>query len=214
MIREYDYLMWYFQNVLGHCPSETLWLPTRSSIAYMMDNGMFGQEITAELRRHDTPAIFPKDLSNILWKDSLLKKDHFYFHKELQIVSPAPVLKKDGTISCEDDFLVMRIKYTPQDILDYFYARLPQQEQLLCEPKTDIKTVSYILNRFENVDYVEPVDLLLCLIDDYTNSTENKNTKGLISVLNSLQNVLSWYQSDAKNAAAAGKNKIRWRYGI
>ena len=214
MIPEHEYLMWYFRNVLGYCPDEALWLPTRSSIAYMLDNCLFGQEITQELRRHNSPVIHPDALTDQLWKDSLLQKGHFYFHKELQIVSPAPVLKKDGTVSVQDDFLVMRIQYTAQDILDYFYTRISQQEKTFCEPKTDLKTVSYILGRFENVDQVEPVDLLLCLIDDYTNNMENRNTKGLISVLNSLQNILPWYQSDVKNAAAAGKNKIRWHYGV
>lgn len=214
MIPEYEYLMWYFRNVLGYCPDESLWLPTRSSIAYMIDNGLYGQEITKELREHNMPVIHPNDLTDHLWEESLLKKGHFYFHKELQIVSPAPILKKDGTVSVEENFLVMKIRYTAQDILNYFYARLSSQEKAFCEPKTDYKTVHYILGRFKDVEFVEPVDLLLCLIDDYTNNTENANTKGLISVLSSLQNVLPWYQSDVKNAAAAGKNKIRWRYGV
>jgi len=211
---EYEYLMWYFEHILGYCPDESAWLPTRASIAYLIDNKLPAEDIVAELARHNTETIHPNNLSDILWKGSLLQKGHFYFHKELQIQSPAPVLKKDGSISYADDYLEMKIRYSEQDVLDYFYCRLSKQDRLLCEPKTDTKTVQYIIKRFSNVEYVEPVDLLLCLIDDYTNNEENKNNEGLVSVLSSLQNVLSWYQNDVRNAAAASQNRIRWRYGI
>ena len=214
MGQEYEYLMWYFQNVLGYCPDEKEWIPTRSSIAYMLVNELPGETIIAELRRHTAPIIHPNDLTIDLWDKSLLQKDHFYFHKALQIVSPAPILCKDGTVLYSDDFLVMRIQYTEQDILNYFYYRISLQDRSICDPKKDIKTIPYLLKRFSLIENVEPVDLILCLIDDFTNNAENTINDGIIDVLKSLSNVVSWYQTDYKNAAAAGKNKPRWHYGV
>lgn len=214
MGREYEYLMWYFQNILGYCPEEKEWLPTRSTIAYLLDNEFSGEKITKELARHNTPSIHPSDLSEALWKNSLLKKEHFYFHRELQIISPAPLLKKDGTIEYPEDFLEMRIVYTEKDILDYFYNHIPYRSRMICDAKKDIKTIPYLINRFSLMENVEPVDLFLCLIDDFTNNAENNINDGIIDVLKSLANVVSWYQNDYKNAAAAGKNKPRWRYGV
>lgn len=214
MEQEYEYLMWYFWNILGYCPDEDLWLPTRASIAYMLDNELPGEKITAELRRHNSPVIHPDDLSEELWKDSLLQKGHFYFHKELQIVSPAPVLKKDGTVFYPEDFLEMKIQYTEHDILMYFYNRIRKQDREICDARKDIKTIPYLIKRFSAMENVEPVDLFLCLIDDFTNNAENTINDGIIDVLKSLSNVVTWYQTDYKNAAAAGKNKLRWHYGV
>ena len=214
MGQEYGYLMWYYQNILGYCPEESDWLPTRSSIAYMLVNELPGELITAELQRHTTPVIHPDDLTTALWDKSLLEKGHFYFHKALQIVSPAPLLQKDGTIFYPDDFLVMRIQYTEQDLLDYFYHHISLQDKAICDSKKDIKTIPYLLKRFSLIENVEPVDLFLCLIDDFTNNAENTINDGVIDVLKSLSNVVSWYQNDYKNAAAAGKNIPRWHYGV
>ena len=214
MGQEYKYLIWYFRNVLGYCPEETKWMPTLASIAYMLDNELPGETITAELKRHNTPSIHPDDLSELLWNGSLLQKGHFYFHKELQIVSPAPVLKKDGTVSYPDDFLEMRIQYKEQDILDYFLTKAGYLAQQICDQKKELKTISYLLKRFSLIENVEPVDLILCLIDDYLNNEENTINDGIIDVLKSLSNVVTWYQTDYKNAAAAGKNKPRWHYGV
>lgn len=214
MGQEYKYLMWYFQHILGYCPEEEDWLPTRAAIAYLLDNEMSGEAIVTELKRHCTPVIHPDALSDFLWQDSLLEKGHFYFHKELQIVSPAPVLQKDGTVFYPEDFLEMKIRYTEDDVLQYFYAKIGRQNQMICDAKKDRKTIAYILKRFSLMENVEPVDLLLCLIDDFTNNAENTINDGIIDVLKSLSNVVTWYQTDYKNAAAAGKNKPRWHYGV
>ena len=214
MEQEYAYLMWYFENMLGYCPDKTKWLPTRASIRYLLDNDFTGEEIVAELKRHKTVSVHPDSLSEVIWDKSLLQKGRFYFHKALQIVSPAPKLKKDGTVFYPDDFLVMRIRYTEQDILNYFYNRISQRDRSICDPKKDIKTVPYLLKRFSLMENIEPVDLILCLIDDFTNNRENTINDGVIDVLKSLSNVTAWYQDDYKNAAAAGKNKVRWYYGV
>lgn len=214
MEQRYRYLMWYYRNVLGYCPDEAEWTPTLASIQYMLDNELPVTDILQELKRHNTDAVHPDTLTDALWDQSLLQKNHFYFHKELQIVSPAPVIKKDGTVSYPEDFIEMRIRYTEQDLLDYFYRRISKQDFAVCDPKKDGKTVSYILKRLEPIEYVEPVDLFLCLIDDFTNSLENTINDGVIDVLRSLATVIPQYQTDYKNAAAAGKTKPRWRYGV
>lgn len=214
MEQEYTYLMWYFEHVLGYCPQETVWLTTRSAIRYMLDNELSGEEITGELKKHRTESIHPDDLTEALWHKSLLQKGHFYFHKALQISSPAPLLKKDGSVEYPEDYLEMRIRFTEEDILAYFYNHISKQDKDLCDPKKDYKTIQYLLKRFSLIENAEPVDLILCLIDDFTNNEENTINDGIISVLQSLPNVLNWYQTDYKNAAAAGLNKPRWHYGV
>ena len=108
----------------------------------------------------------------------------------------------------------MRIRFTEEDILAYFYSHISKQDKDLCDPKKDYKTIQYLLKRFSLIENAEPVDLILCLIDDFTNNKENTINDGIISVLQSLPNVLNWYQTDYKNAAAAGLNKPRWHYGV
>ena len=121
MEQEYTYLMWYFEHVLGYCPQETVWLPTRSAIRYMLDNGLSGEEITAELKKHKAESIHPNDLTESLWNKSLLQKGHFYFHKTLQISSPAPLLKKDGSvmiIGLTTDFTKLDLKRIASQLTD------------------------------------------------------------------------------------------------
>ena len=53
----------------------------------------------------------------------------------------------------------------------------------------------------------------MCIIDDYIKKDEYTGN-GLISVLNSLKDVLPIYQYDYRNAKASGHNVIRWRYEV
>lgn len=212
MEKEYEILLRYFEEVLGYCPDEKYWLPTRATIGYLLDNNFSAGKILNELAKYKTISIHPNDLSEELWKGSLLKKNHFYFHKEFQITSPPPILV-NGKEIYNGTYLEMKIRYDNNDVLTYFYNRIPKQERYLCEPKTDTKAIAYILNRLEPIEDIEPVDVLMCIIDDYIKKDEYTGN-GLISVLNSLKDVLPIYQYDYRNAKASGHNVIRWRYEV
>lgn len=203
----------YYGQVLGYYPQTVDENISLCTIAHLIDNDFTVDEICEELKKHDTEIIKPEDLSNDLWKDSLLERGHFYFHKKLQI-QPKAVLF--DTVSMkpmpQEDWIEMRIRFTAKDVVNYFYSQISKNDRELCDEKTDLKTVAYMVRRFKNIENVESVDLILCLIDVFVKNQNNRVNNGLIDVLNELSNVLPQYKKDYLEANARGYNKIRWRH--
>lgn len=110
--------------------------------------------------------------------DNLLVRGRFYYHPQLQIAPPPPVVQilPDGTFraSYEEDptfYLEMKEKYTLDDLLDYFYNRVGIKKQ---NRKRDRGALEYILKQYE-------LDVVLYSIDESavmyldTNSSPPKN---------------------------------------
>lgn len=105
---------------------------------------------------------------------NLLVRGKFYYHPQLQIVPPPPVVKilNDGTFiaSYEEDptfYLEMKEKYTLDDLLDYFYERTGIQSK---NRKRDKGSMEYILRLNE-------LDIVLYSIDESSVMYMDKNCR-------------------------------------
>lgn len=96
--------------------------------------------------------------------NNLIKRGKFYYHPELQVTPPPPVLRenRDGTFSYVDEktefYLEIREKYTLEDLTNYFYKtmNLPKNEMSF---KRDMGAFKHML---ETMD----LDLILYTIDE------------------------------------------------
>lgn len=208
----FDYMSHYYANTLGYMPEKDVWRPTFLSIWYMEINGLSNDEILKELKRHTSSEICVDNLSDELWKGSLTQKNKFYFHHALQIVSPAPVFSIKTGASYTEDWCVPRIRFTEQDLTDYFWHKISPTEQKMWILGHDMgKEIAYLLNRFKHsFSDIDPLDYLMFLLDELIRDQNKQHIKGLISVTDYISNTLETYQNTILEAKAKGFDKPRW----
>lgn len=190
--------------------SESDTIRTDKTIGYLKDCGFSVTEIIQEIGRWSKACITIDDLSGILWSNSLIKRGAFYLHRELRIVSKAPEYDYESdTLKTYQFFCEMKIRYTVDDVLNYFYSRIPSLNCQFVDKKTDRKTVAFLMNKYSNIDYIEPLDIILCSIDYCTKN--NPDSYKLIDITCDNLNIIKQLQSDMVELESKDLRKITWR---
>lgn len=139
---------------------------TMATIGYLIDCGYSYLDICKEISNYNVPAITYNSLRNKLWENSLIKKDAFYLHRELTIISKAPeydmISEKEIVYPF---FYEVKICYTIEDVVRYFYRKVKSDNLVLTEQKLDIGVVKYLMKKYSRLDYIEALDIILSLID-------------------------------------------------
>ena len=143
-------------------------LKTANTIDYLQDSGFSSLDIIKETNKHNGEAIEYDNLSDTLWENSLIKKGTFYLHKELRLESPRPIYNPNtGEVTEFPYYLEMKIRYTEDDVLDYFVKKLKTSLVTSNDRHWDRRVLKEFFKRFSNLDYVEALDVILCSIDRY-----------------------------------------------
>lgn len=205
-------LMQYYEDRLGYCPDRSVWSESLQTIWYLTVNEFTEKEIRQELYRHHGSIIRIEDLSDDLWANSLTKKGIFYFHHALQLVSPAPVFSLTKGVSYTEDWCVPRIRFTVQDVTDYFVSQISKTETELWVLGHNMdREIHYILDRFEySLSDIEPLDYMMYLLDELVRDQNKQHIKGLISVTDYIGNTLETYRNTILEAKARGFDQPRW----
>jgi len=200
----------YYSDVLKYAPEINEKIRTEKTVKYMLDCGLTNLEIFKEIRQHKSKIITGEDLSNVLWKNSLIKKGAFYLHKELRIVSEAPIFDflQDKEI-IEPYFCEIKIRYTVTDVLNYFYKQLNSLSYKLVDRKTDMKTVAFLMNKYDGIDYVEALDVVLCSIDNHLK--QHSDCYQLIDVTHTNSEVIKQLINDMLELESKDLRRIVWR---
>ena len=157
---------YYNTNILGYSPDELNTAKTEATIAYLKDN-KFTDEQIIYIMQHIAPheAFIPSMLPEELWSDSLLRKDALYLHKELRIYTESPrITKVNGKEVDTDLYNEMKIEYTIDDLLEYFYKTLNICNEIR-NYKQDVAQFSTLLNKYKTFNSVDGIELLLDVID-------------------------------------------------
>lgn len=168
---------------------EELYSQIKDVIKYLRKNGLGDEQIIQLVKD------WPKDKMNIdhlpdsLWNKSLLKKDKYYFHEELQIREGGSFFnEKTGEYSLTPYTVELKIQYTKEDLVRYLYKQA-NTVQALQDVTRDAGACDYFLNKYktltiENTE-VESIDLLLFLIDyAASNSKSDIRFMTLLEVIN------------------------------
>ena len=102
----------------------------------------------------------------------------------------------------------MIIKYTVKDLINYFYKHFPMDTKLIDEKK-DIGSMEYLLNKYKNLDFIEPVDFVLYLIDEAVNN--GMEHIEIIDLKRFEKETYEYLKNKTMNAAVEKMNKIIWR---
>lgn len=210
-IQNSNLLRYYYKEIYrkeDYSESDTI--RTDKTIGYLKDCGFSVTEIIQEIGRWSKACITIDDLSGILWSNSLIKRGAFYLHRELRIVSKAPEYDYESdTLKTYPFFCEMKIRYTADDVLNYFYSRIPSLNCQFVDKKTDRKTVAFLMNKYSNIDYIEPLDIILCSIDYCTKN--NPDSYKLIDITCDNLNIIKQLQSDMVELESKDLRKITWR---
>lgn len=204
-----DLLDFYYYN-LGEEPNDCEKAITKATLDHLIDNNFNEKDIMRMIESF--PAVMslkPSDLPDMLWENSLLNRDTFYYHEELHITSPAPYwdFENDRIVSSRF-FIEMKIQYSIQDLIGYYYKKFPRDSRLI-DDKKDIGTMEYLLNKYKNIKIIEPVDFVLFLIDEAVNS--ECDYIEMIDLKRFEAQTLEYLKHKTMNAAVEKVNKIIWR---
>ena len=190
----------FYREVVGVYPFSTNKeeIITRCTIEYLLEGGITEQEILKLLPKfQDNCLITPDLLPDELWKGSLLARDTYYCHHALQLVPPSPVIKKDGTFKEYPFYLEMKIRFTSDDLLKYFYTKASNY-QMIKDHKRDTAQLLHMLGRYRYVEEVQGLDLLLFMIDEavyqhvmITEPFDVKTSTIEVFTLNKLHNIMN-----------------------
>lgn len=155
--------VWYEENILGYSTEKSY--ITQYTIDYLYDNNYNEGDIVNILSKIKKESIKYKDLPSKLW-NSLIERDTYYFHPELQILSKPPMLfiSSDIIIKQVKFFKEIKISYTKQDVLNYFYRK--SNSKIIKDINRDLGSLDYLLSRYKH-QLMNSLDVVLYLIDDH-----------------------------------------------
>jgi hypothetical protein len=206
-----DFVELYYENSQGCYPFEddTNKIKSQKIIDYLIDAGIKTGDIYTFIE--NAPAsdcLNAEMLPEWLWEDSLLKKDRFYLHPELHIISQPPTWSPCKREINYPFYLEMKIKFTPMDIINYFYNKVGISK-LGMDEKRDIAAVKYLKDKFWKFPQGNDIDLILYCID-YAADQEDK-VKTLIEVGKYELEVYESYTARIAEAKLLNAYQIVWR---
>ena len=209
-----DYVELYYELTHGIYPfdNDEPKVKTQKVIDYLIDAGIAERDITRIIEQSPKADYLQhKDLPEWLWENSLLKKDTFYYHNELQLRSKAPKMNM-STLEVESVpfYLEMKIKFSINDALVYIYDKTNMVD-VIRDEKKDLGAVAHLLSQYSKIDFVEPIDFLLSLVD-YATNTEGCSLTTIFQLDSKYRaEVFEYLSSRSAQAKASKANTIIYR---
>lgn len=195
--------IWYEENILGYSTEKSY--ITQYTIDYLYDNNYNEGDIINILSKIKKESIKYKDLPSKLW-NGLIERDTYYFHPELQILSKPPILSisSDIIIKQVKFFKEIKISYTKQNVLNYFYCKA--NSKIIKDMNRDLGSLDYLLSRYKH-QLMNSLDVILYLIDDHAFETNS-----LLALSNYEVDTLERIENMYYDNHRSGTDKIIYRW--
>lgn len=195
--------VWYEENILGYSTEKSY--ITQYTIDYLYDNNYNEGDIINILSKIKKESIKYKDLPSKLW-NSLIERDTYYFHPELQILSKPPMLSisSDIVIKPIKFFKEIKISYTKQNVLNYFYRKA--NSKIIKDMNRDLGSLDYLLSRYKH-QLMNSLDVILYLIDDHAFEANS-----LLALSNYEVDILERIENMYYDNHRSGTDKIIYRW--
>lgn len=199
----------YYDFVVGEYPENKAdYIKTKMLFEYLLESGCSQKflltKIIAEFENKNS--LTEEDIPDSLWEGSLLIRNKFYYHKELQILSPPPTWDNSYPF-----YIEMKIQYSIEDVLDYFIETFNINKDWINKEK-ELGSIKYLLNNYIKYGFIEPVDYLLHLID-YVKSLDCK-ISSIYDLRKYETECIEYLELDIANAKSSNKNKVIWRMSV
>jgi hypothetical protein len=198
------YADYYYNFLIGEHPNEKDYRTTSLTMNHLKDAGFSEVQLFRLLNAFPVKdKISFEDIPNSLWEGSCLERNKFYFHKELQILSPPPTW--DETF---EFYLEMKIQYSLDEALDYFIKRSGTREEWVNRDR-EIGSIKFLLKEYKKFDFMEPLDFLLHLIDYAISCGAELNS--IYDIRRFEIELATYLEIDVANAVSMNKNRVIWR---
>lgn len=211
-----DFVELYYSEVVGCYPFNTddNRKKTQAVIDYLIDAGMSDEEIIRFVEHAPaSDCLTPDLLPDWMWEGSLLKKNTFYYHNTLHILSKPPSWNpRTGKQSVDKFYMEMKIKYGMRELIRYFYRTLGVSVELM-DLKRDEAGFKYLMERYRKFEpEVQALDFVLSLIDYAKHMDEDEQSvTSILDIKRYEAQVLEISRTRAAEAALAKANAIVWR---
>lgn len=192
-------------------PEEECFARTLATAKYLKDNNFKDDEIIKTLNRVGKTTITGNDLPIDLWEGSLLEKDRFYYSDIFHIKSKPPSWNPiTYTEVCEEYFLEMRIKFTMNDLLSFYYdkCRVPQGLQ---NDKKDAGAFNHLIKKYEVFSNVPGIDYVIALINKAGSDIEKNFISNVFEIEEYNKEVIEHFQMVSEESSLDKNNVIIWR---
>ena len=209
-----DFTAYYYKERVGFYPfstdrEESI---TRHTIAYMEESGLSKAEIFGYINQIDTKKGFiePADIPPEAWNNSLTEKGQYYCHRCLQILSPMPVIRSDGTFQEYPFYQEMKIRFTMKDLINYFYQKIPNYVSLR-DDKRYTAQFKHMLKKYKNMHPLQALDIVLLMIDEAAHQRIPVVEPFDVDVVYIQQEIINRLQKTLAERHAKGYDKNIWR---
>lgn len=209
-----DLTAYYYRELVGVYPFATdrEEAITRHTIAYMEESGLSEVEIFGFL--HDIGGkkgyITPADIPAKAWDGSLIERGQYYCHHRLQLLSPMPIIRSDGTFKEYPFYQEMRIRFTMKDLVDYFFEKIPSYS-VLRDDKRHEAQFRHMLKKFDGMRPIQSLDIVLLMIDEAAYQNVPVVEPFDIKTASIQQDVIDRLQKTLAERHAKGYDKNVWR---
>lgn len=205
----------FYMLTTGIEPEEQDFNRTLSTANYLKDNGFNNIEILNIFKNimkdKKNAVIYGEDLPEELWDNSLLEKGKFYFSDILHIKSKPPswnpVTFKE---ECESFFLEMKINFTMDNLLEYYYdkCRVPQGLQ---DDKKNAGALNHLIKKYNAFNNVPGIDYVIALINKTANDIDKSFTSEVFEIEDYNKEVIEEFEAIYNQATFEKTNVIIWR---
>lgn len=195
---------------IGIEPSKEERNTTMATILHLQDNKYSDNEIFKILKSVGKSNITVLDLPIELWKNSLTEKGVFYYNDILHIQSKAPVWNpKTFEVKSVPFFMEMKINFTMNDLLDYYYSecRVPIG---LRDEKKDIGAFNHLLKKYNNLK-APSLDYILMLIKLMSKDIEVEFCADVFELNNYAKEAYLILEQMVEESILYKQNNIIWR---
>ena len=208
-----DFVEYFYTEIHGYYPfdNDDAKIQCQKVIDYLNDCGIPNSSIIKVLEDSKEYDVLTFDiLPEWLWDNSLLKKNTFYYHSLLHMLSKPPIWDPvTNKVQGSKFYIEMLINFTVQDVLSYFYNSFSIENDLK-NSKRDEGSVLYLLNKYK-FDFIEPIDFLLSLID-YTKSIDEEHRIANILDVSQYESIVyADLKAMTTEAKASKADHIVWR---
>lgn len=214
----------FYALAVGIEPSKEAFNKTKATASYLKDNNYSDKDIikilrevlkgfNKEVKRNNAYnlSISGEDLPERLWENSLLKKGEFYFSDILHIKSKAPSWNPvTFTEECPPFFLEMKISFTIDDLLNYYYDKcrvsLPLQNE-----NRDKAAMKHLIAKYDKFNKVSGIDYVIALINEAGQDIEKDVFTEIFEIENYKEQVISHFEMVNNEVELQKTNVIVWR---
>ena len=192
-------------------PEEADFNSTLATVKYLKDNNYDDNQIMKILEGIGKEKITGDDLPKELWDNSLLEKGVFYYSDIFHIKSKPPSWDPiTYTEICEDFFLEMKINFTMNDLLSFYYdkCRVPNGLQ---NDKKDAGAFNHLIKKYEVFSTVPGIDYVIALINKAGSDIDKNFVSNVFEIEEYNKEVIEHFQKVSEESSFDKNNVIAWR---